>query len=156
MKGKLFTIICWFFYFGLMYTALYPDHAYLDILHSARTLYLIVHVPLTIVAIILVLGLNFSKSTIINTIDEVKNKTLENRKNIEKFQESYKRLTKLNIFLFINRIIYYPASIITLIILKDYFLGGVMLTGIVTGAILFEQSRYIANEVNKELKNANN
>lgn len=152
MKGKIFTIACWAFYVALMYTAFNPEHAYLNALDNARTLYLVIHIPLTILMGIFTLLLVVGKKALDKTILEAKDKLLEDPEQVKKFVDEFEKLNKFNLFMILNRLFYYPAALIVFIKMNDNLLGVTMIIGIFLGLYLMDQIKYIA----KELRNAIN
>lgn len=160
MKGKLIPIICWFFYAALYYTAFVdPNHAYLGMLDGARTLYLVIHVPMVIL-----LGL-FSLVLFLlsGKWDEIAQKGIEkamadseDREKLNKLigqLDNLEKLGKNNFFVVINRIIWYPVIPVTFVMLNDGFLGSVMLFSAFLALYLTSSLQSIGKKMIKEIKN---
>lgn len=160
MKGKVFTVLCLMFYLGLVYTAYNPNHSFLGVLDGLRTVYLIIHVPLTILIVFLAVALAVFSKNIKSQLSDMVDSLIENEeddkiKNLVNNMEKYfDEVKKMRATLILNRLIWYPTTIITIMVLGDHFLGSVMFFSAISSLYLNIFVNSFGKKMLKELKNA--
>lgn len=141
MKVKLTIYLIWAFYAGLVYTAFYPNHEYLNYLDNARTLYLIINIPLQILFSLLLLSFVVTKKDWKSFVED------KDREKNQKFIQHIEKFDKFNLFLFTDRAMYYVTTLIVFVGLGDILLGSTMLFGCILGYYLLETLKDLAKEV---------
>lgn len=144
----LFVLFIWAFYIGVIYTGFNPEHAYLDLLDGARTVYLFLTIPMTILLAFLGVVMSGAK---VNLKSKARNEALkmktDNPEKYNKMVEEIKKMNRFNPTMYLGRLLTIAGIVCSFVLLKDNFLGFVMASSTLSCYIIYYNIKRLANEI---------